>query len=172
MHVRSCCFNQSKPIAFLPLSLPSPSSLLKLPNMDLFTVSFNFRHGQVRGNRRHHWKSALILVKLPNLKVVRLNRAKIELRKVAKIYRHLYVGGQVCTPYIQTSVKIWTLNVLSHWLTAQRRFWFYGGMFGISGRSLRSRVGEVFASNVSLIAISLKICCSYHSCISNNFVFR
>ena len=33
MHVQSYCFaNRSKPIAFFPFSLPSPSSLLKLPN--------------------------------------------------------------------------------------------------------------------------------------------
>ena len=38
-------------------------------------------------------------------------------------------------------------------------------MFGISGRSVRNRVGEVFASNVSLIGISPKIYCSCHSCI-------
>ena len=34
MHVQSCCFATDKPIAFLPSSLPSPSSLLKLPNFD------------------------------------------------------------------------------------------------------------------------------------------
>ena len=32
MHVQSCCFPY-KAIAFLPFSLPSTSSLLKLPNM-------------------------------------------------------------------------------------------------------------------------------------------
>ena len=32
MHVESCCFAKHKPIAFLPFSLPSPSSFLKLPN--------------------------------------------------------------------------------------------------------------------------------------------
>ena len=34
MHVQSCCF---KPIAFLPFSLPSPSSLLKLSNWQNWT---------------------------------------------------------------------------------------------------------------------------------------
>ena len=37
MHVQSCCFATAKPIAFLPSSLPSPSSLLKLPNVDART---------------------------------------------------------------------------------------------------------------------------------------
>ena len=31
MHVQSCFFAKVKPITFLPFSLPSPSSLLKLP---------------------------------------------------------------------------------------------------------------------------------------------
>ena len=33
MHVQSCCFAKYKPIAFLPFSLPSPSSWLKLPSV-------------------------------------------------------------------------------------------------------------------------------------------
>ena len=32
IHVQTCFANQSKPFASLPFSLPSPSSLLKLPN--------------------------------------------------------------------------------------------------------------------------------------------
>ena len=35
----------------------------------------------------------LKLVKLPNLKVIRLKRARIQLRKVPKIYSRLYCGG-------------------------------------------------------------------------------
>ena len=31
LYLQSCCFCQSKPIAFLPFLLTSPSSLLKLP---------------------------------------------------------------------------------------------------------------------------------------------
>ena len=43
MHVRSCCFVQSKPIVFLPFSLPSPSSLLKLPNVPYSVLQHNTR---------------------------------------------------------------------------------------------------------------------------------
>ena len=48
----------------------------------------------------HHWKgkTALILVKLPHLTVIRLNRANIQPFKVAKFYRRLYGGRQVCAP--------------------------------------------------------------------------
>ena len=48
----------------------------------------------------HHWKgkTALILVKLPNLTMIRLNRANIQPFKVAKFYRRLYGGRQVCAP--------------------------------------------------------------------------
>ena len=35
----------------------------------------------------------LKLVQLPNLKVIRLKRARIQLRKVPKIYSRLYCGG-------------------------------------------------------------------------------
>ena len=53
--------------------------------------------------RQHHYKSALKLVNLPNLKGIRLKRAKMWLRKVAKIYRRLYraeqVGWQVCASH-------------------------------------------------------------------------
>ena len=56
----------------------------------------------------------LKLVKLPNLKVIRLKRARIQLRKVPKIYSRLYCGGggggggkggKFMSPTIQTSVK-------------------------------------------------------------------
>ena len=33
MHGKSCCFAMYKPIAFFPFSLPSPSWLLKFPNV-------------------------------------------------------------------------------------------------------------------------------------------
>ena len=39
MHVQSCCFANLKPINFLPFSLTSPSSLLKLPNVWLLPPS-------------------------------------------------------------------------------------------------------------------------------------
>ena len=45
----------------------------------------------------------IILVKLPNLKVIRLLRNE---RRVAKIYRRLYVGWQVCAPHHTNSCKI------------------------------------------------------------------
>ena len=32
MHVQGCCFANLNQLLFLPFSLPSPSSLLKLPN--------------------------------------------------------------------------------------------------------------------------------------------
>ena len=39
MHVQSCYFvNHAQPIGFLPFSLPSPSSLLKLPIISLCSV--------------------------------------------------------------------------------------------------------------------------------------
>ena len=50
-----------------------------------------------------------MLVKLPNLKVIRLKRSKIELRNFAKIYRRLYGGvvvGQVCAPHHTNVCKI------------------------------------------------------------------
>ena len=54
--------------------------------------------------RRHYWK--LKLVKLPNLTVIRLKREKTKLRKVAKIYRHLYVGEQVSALHYTNVCKI------------------------------------------------------------------
>ena len=42
-------------------------------------------------------KSNLKLVKLPDLKVMRLQWAKIQLHKVVKIYRRLW-WGQICAP--------------------------------------------------------------------------
>ena len=51
-------------------------------------------------------KGTLILVKLPNLKVVRLKGAKIWLSKAAKIYRCLYCwGGGGGHNTLQTSVR-------------------------------------------------------------------
>ena len=44
MHVQSCRFAKNKPIAFLPFSLPSPSSLLKLP---IVVIKRFFYHGNV-----------------------------------------------------------------------------------------------------------------------------
>ena len=38
-------------------------------------------------------KSALILGKLPSLRVIRLKQAKTELHKASKIYKRLYRGG-------------------------------------------------------------------------------
>ena len=57
---------------------PKPIKNTKRHTNRSFHGFFNFCHGQVR---------------------------KIQLRKVAKIYRRLYGGGQVCAPTIQTSVK-------------------------------------------------------------------
>ena len=64
----------------------------------------------------------LKLVKLPNLKVIRLKRARIQLRKVPKIYSRLYCGGDgrggggkgrtFMSPTIQTSVKFWDFEML------------------------------------------------------------
>ena len=54
--------------------------------------------------RRHYWK--LKLVKLPTLAVIRLKREKTKLRKVAKIYRHLYVGEQVSVLHYTNVCKI------------------------------------------------------------------
>ena len=64
----------------------------------------------------------LKLVQLPNLKVIRLKRARIQLRKVPKIYSRLYCGGdgggggkggRFMSPTIQTSVKFWDFEMLS-----------------------------------------------------------
>ena len=47
MHLQSCCFaclNLAKPIAFFPLSLPSPSSLCKLPNVSPHVKESAFRN--------------------------------------------------------------------------------------------------------------------------------
>ena len=68
--------------------------------IDLFTVFSTFDINNLGKIVLHHWKgkTALMLVKLPNLTVIRLNRAHIQLHKVAKFYRRLYGGRQVCAP--------------------------------------------------------------------------
>ena len=74
--------------------------------IDLFTVFPTFDINKLGKIGLHHWKgkTALILVKLPNLTVIHLNRVNIQLLKVAKFYRRLYGGRQVCAPHppIQT----------------------------------------------------------------------
>ena len=90
---------------------------------------FNFWHVQVWAGKSvdNTGKSALKLVNLPSLKVMRLKRAKVKLRKIAKSYRHLYGGGQVCAATLEN-------------LTT-RRSWFTNGMAGRAeldqGRGLR-----------------------------------
>ena len=43
MHVQSCCFANLKSIAFSPLSLPSASSLIKLPNIKTGTLAYKHK---------------------------------------------------------------------------------------------------------------------------------
>ena len=50
---------------------------------------------------RHHWKEHFKITERPSLKVIRLKWVKIQLSKVAKIYRRLYGGrggGVICVP--------------------------------------------------------------------------
>ena len=60
-------------------------------------------------------KSALILGKLLNLKLVRLKQAKIKLPKVAKIYRCLYAGAgaSLC---LQTYIFLYNLGILRNYI--------------------------------------------------------
>ena len=82
-----------------PLNHPSPS-------IDLFTVFSTFDMDKFGKSVDTTGKSALMLLKLPNLKVIRLKRAKIQVRKVAKIYRRWYGGGQVCVFHHTNVCKI------------------------------------------------------------------
>ena len=61
----------------------------------------------------------LKLVQLPNLKVIRLKRARIQLRKVPKIYSRLYCGGdggQVYVPNHTNLCKVLRLWDAVSWL--------------------------------------------------------
>ena len=96
---------------------------------------FNFWHVQVWAEKfvDNTGKSALKLVNLLSLKVIRLELAKVKLRKLAKSYRRLYCGGQVCAA---------TLENLS-----TRRSWFTNGMAGRAeldrGRALRAKCNSL-----------------------------
>ena len=57
LHVQSCCFAKSKPIAFLLFSLPSPSPLLKLPNR--VSVPWDSEQGWYR---KWDWIRTLLVV--------------------------------------------------------------------------------------------------------------
>ena len=62
MHVQNCCFANlnllSKPIAFLTFSLPSPSSLLKLP---IVVIQKFWYHGNVTSHFSSLWRRGAYL---------------------------------------------------------------------------------------------------------------
>ena len=81
-----------------PIMSPIKSTMTDRSVLSCFFSNFDMLHlGKVHQN---HWKSTL--VNLPILKAIRLKWVKIQLRKVAKIYRCLYGrGAQFChLPYM------------------------------------------------------------------------
>ena len=71
------------------------NKILTKNKIDPSTVFSAFDMDKLRKSVDTTGKSALILGKLPSLKVIRLKRAKRELHKVSKIYKRLYRGGVV-----------------------------------------------------------------------------
>ena len=69
------------------------NKILTKNKIDHSTVFSTFDMDKLRKSVNTTGKSALILGKLPSLKVIRLKRAKRELHKVSKIYKRLYRGG-------------------------------------------------------------------------------
>ena len=69
------------------------NKILTKNKIDHSTVFSTFDMDKLRKSVDTTGKSALILGKLPSLKVIRLKRAKRELHKASKIYKRLYRGG-------------------------------------------------------------------------------
>ena len=69
------------------------NKILTKNKIDRSTVFSTFDMDKLRKSVDTTGKSALILGKLPSLKVIRLKRAKRELHKASKIYKRLYRGG-------------------------------------------------------------------------------
>ena len=69
------------------------NKILTKNKIDPSTVFSTFDMDKLRKSVDTTGKSALILGKLPSLKVIRLKRAKREFHKVSKIYKSLYRGG-------------------------------------------------------------------------------
>ena len=69
------------------------NKILTKNKIDPSTVFSTFDMDKLRKSVDTTGKSALILGKLPSLKVIRLKRAKREFHKVSKIYKRLYRGG-------------------------------------------------------------------------------
>ena len=77
------------------------NKILTKNKIDHSTVFSTFDMDKLRKSVDTTGKSALILGKLPSLKVIRLKRAKRELHKASKIYKRLYRGG---SPYKRLGV--------------------------------------------------------------------
>ena len=69
------------------------NKILTKNKIDHSTVFSTFDMDKLRKSVDTTGKSALILGKLPSLKVIRLKRAKRELHKASKIYKRLYREG-------------------------------------------------------------------------------
>ena len=69
------------------------NKILTKNKIDHSTVFSTFDMDKLRKSVDTTGKSALILGKLPSLKVIRLKGAKRELHKASKIYKRLYRGG-------------------------------------------------------------------------------
>ena len=88
------------------------NKILTKNKIDHSTVFSTFDMDKLRKSVDTTGKSALILGKLPSLKVIRLKRAKRELHKASKIYKRLYRGG-VGIFTIQTSWRSYIF--VTHW---------------------------------------------------------
>ena len=73
--------------------------------VDLFTVSFNFWHGQVRENPLTPLKRAPKIRKIAKFESDSLRANEDTAPKVVKFYCRLYSGGHKLAPTIQTSLN-------------------------------------------------------------------